>query len=164
LKPGALGVAVILSATAPHLASAQEANGLSLMFERGSHDFVPLMDGARTGFTRFLTLDAVSIEGVAGPARLVVELSLPPGARSGDQPHDARISFRPDGWRDYWVTPPDLPAGAVILDHIDLSGSEPRIAGWFAAPLCLTRSPVHTPDPERCLPASGRFATPLARD
>ncbi len=66
------------------------------------------MEGARTGFTRFLSVDAVSIEGKDGVATLVLELALPPGARTIDAPHDARISFRPDGWQDYWVSPLDF--------------------------------------------------------
>ena len=138
--------------------------GLSLEFDGVTHVFVPQMDGARTGFTRFLSVDAVSIEGADGQARLVVELALPPRAQTTDIPHDARISFRPDGWRDYWVSPHDFPEGSVAIDHIDLSGPSPRIVGRFALPLCFTPTPVHTPDPARCLPASGRFDTALVRD
>jgi hypothetical protein len=101
---------------------------------------------------------------VDGSARLVLELALPPGARTGDSPHDARVSFRPEGWRDYWVSSPDLPEGAVVIDHLDLSGPIPRIVGRFALPLCFTPTPVHMPDPARCLPASGRFDTQLVQD
>ena len=137
---------------------------LSLAFDGTSHDFTPQMEGARTGFTRFLSVDAVSIEGKDGRATLVLELALPPGARTGDTPHDARISFRPDGWRDYWVSPPDFPAGAILIDHLDLSSQSPAISGQFAVPLCYTASPIHAPDPTRCLPASGRFTAALVRD
>ena len=158
---GALGVlAVFAAAVLP--AAAETA--LSLEFDGATHALSPQMNAGRTGVTRFVTVDAVSIEGVDGPAGLVLELAFTPGARSDDQPHDARISYRPDGWRDYWVSPPDFPPGAVVIDHLDLSGPEPRIAGSFAMPLCFTPSPVHTPDPARCLPASGRFAAPLERD
>ncbi|TVR06891.1 MAG: hypothetical protein EA385_14420 [Salinarimonadaceae bacterium] len=137
---------------------------LNLEFDGVRHSFAPQMEGARTGFTRFLSVDAVSIEGADGPSRLVLELALPPGARTGDAPHDARISFRPDGWRDYWVSPPEFPEGAVVIDFLDLSGPSPRIAGRFSAPLCFTPSPMRIPDPTRCLPASGSFETALARD
>jgi hypothetical protein len=157
---GAITLVAILASPAP----AQASDGLSLTIDGTTLAFLPQMDGGRTGFTRFLSVDAISIEGENGPARLVVELALPPGARNGDQPHDARISYRPDGWRDYWVSPLAFPPGAVVIEDLDLSGTAPRIAGHFAVPLCFTASPVHTPDPNRCLAASGRFATPLVRD
>lgn len=137
---------------------------LTLDFDGITHVFVPQMEGARTGFTRFMSVDAVSIEGKDGVATLVLELSLPPGARTGDAPHDARISFRPEGWRDYWVSPLDFPAGAVVITHLDLSSQAPEISGHFAVPLCYTATPIHAPDPERCLPATGRFTTVLVRD
>ena len=136
---------------------------LSLEFDGVAHDFVPMMEGARTGFTRFLSVDTLSIEGVDDPARLVLEFALPPGARTGDQPHDARISFRPDGFRDYWVSPPEFPEGAVVIDHLELSGPSPRIAGRFRVSLCFTPTPIHLPDPAHCLPASGRFDTALVQ-
>lgn len=138
--------------------------GLTLEVDGTAHAFSSQLDGARTGFIRFASLDAVSIEGAAGSARLVVEMSLRPAARTGDQPHDARISYRPDGWRDYWVSPPDFPEGALVIDHLDLSGPSPRIAGHFAVSLCFTPTPLHTPDLTNCLPASGRFDTALARE
>lgn len=157
----AASAAVAIAFAAP--AAAEDAV-LSVAIDGASHVFVPQMDGARTGFTRFTVVDAVSIEGADGPARLVLELAFPPGARTGDAPHDARISFRPDGWRDYWVSPHDLPDGAIAVDHLDLSGPDPRIAGRFAVPLCFTPSPLHTPDTERCVEAAGRFDTALVRD
>ena len=144
--------------------SALAEPALSLVFDGTTHVFAPQMEGARTGFTRFLAVDAVSIEGKDGVATLVLELSLPPGARTGDAPHDARISFRPDGWQDYWVSPLDFPAGAIVIDHLDLSSQAPAISGQFAVPLCYTASPIHPPDPEHCLPATGRFTTALVRD
>ena len=137
---------------------------LTLTFDGVVHAFVPQMEGARTGFSRFATLEAVSIEGAAGPARLVLEVSLPRGARAGDAPCAARMSFRPDGWRSYWVSPPDLPGAAVSVEELDLSGPSPRIAGRFEAPLCFTPTPLHPPDATRCRTASGRFATPLVPD
>ena len=137
---------------------------LLLEFDGTTHAFTPRMDGARTGFTRFMSVDAVSIEGKDGGATLVLELSLPPGARTGDAPHDARISFRPEGWRDYWVSPVEFPEGGIVIEHLDLSSQTPEISGRFAVPLCHTATPIHAPDPARCLPASGRFSTALVRD
>lgn len=137
---------------------------LTLEVDGTQHVFVPQMEGARTGFTRFLSVDAVSVEGADGSARLVLELAFPPASRTGDAPHDARISFRPNGWQDYWVSPSDMADGAVAIDHLDLSGAFPRIAGHFAVPLCFARSPIHGPDPSRCLPASGHFDTLLVQD
>jgi len=137
---------------------------IELVFDGDARSFEPVTEGARTGFSRFMSVDAVSIEGADGQARLVLELSLPPGAAAGSAPHDARILFRPDGFRDYWVSPPVFPEGAVAIDNLDLSGRAPRIAGRFEVPLCFTPSPLHVPDPARCLPASGRFSTELAAD
>lgn len=144
--------------------AAADSAALSIVIDGATHVFAPQMDGARTGFTRFTVVDAVSIEGADGPARLVLELAFPPGARTGAGPHDARISFRPDGWQNYWVSPPDLPIDAVTVDHLDLSGPDPRIVGRFVVPLCFTPSPLHTPDAARCVEASGRFDTALVRD
>lgn len=155
-----LAASALLASVAP--AAADDA--LSLEIDGATLVFVPQMEGARTGFTRFMVVDAVGIEGADGPARLVLELAFPPGARTGDAPHDARISFRPDGWRDYWTSPPDLPVDAIAVDHLDLSGPDPRIVGRFAVPLCFTPSPLHTPDAARCVQASGRFDTALVRD
>jgi len=164
LKSQIVRLLFVLAAATGWPAVAQTPGGLSLSFDGVDRNFTPILVGGRTGFSHFLTVDAVSIEGADGPGRLVVELSLPPGARTGDRPHDARISFRPDGWRDYWVSPPDFPAGGVAIDHLELSGPEPRISGRFTVSICFTHGPVHQPDPDRCLPASGRFDTPLVRD
>lgn len=141
--------------------SAEGEASLHLRFDGAARVFTLVTEGGRSGFTRFAVLDAVSIEGQAGPARLVVEITLPPGAASGAPPWDARISFRPKGFRDYWVSPPAFPEGALVIEHLTLSDPAPRIAGRFDVPLCFTRSPLHPPDPARCLPASGRFDTPL---
>lgn len=164
MKPVIVRLSFVLATAMAWPTVAQTPGGLSLSFDGVARNFAPIMEGARTGFTRFLTVDAVSIEGAEGPGRLVVELSLPPGARTGDQPHDARISFRPDGWRDYWVWSPDRLAGELMIEQLDLSGPHPRIVGHFEAALCFAHSPVNQPDPDRCLPASGRFDTPLVRD
>jgi len=164
LKPVIVRLSFVLATAMAWPTVAQTPGGLSLSFDGVARNFAPIMEGARTGFTRFLAVDAVSIEGADGRERMVVELSLPPGARTGDQPHDARISFRPDGWRDYWVSPPEVLSGGVMIEHLDLTGPNPRIAGHFALALCFTRSPVHQPDPGSCIPASGRFDTPLVRD
>lgn len=162
--PLCLGAAIVIAFAGSIAASGWAEAGLSLAFDGVTHAFAPQMDGARTGFTRFVSVDAVSIEGADGRARLVIELAMPPRTRSTDSPHDVRISFRPDGWRDYWVSPPGVPAAAVEIEHIDLSGPSPRIIGRFALPLCFTPSPIHVPDPAKCLPASGRFDTALVRD
>ena len=152
----------LLSAAAPAVAE----DLLHLTFDGVTRDFVVQQHGGQTGFTRFLSVDAVGIEGVAaetdGAARLVLEIALPPGARAGDQPHDARIIYRPDGFRDYWVSPPGFPAHGLRVEDLDLSGPAPRISGHFEVPLCFTPSPVHAPG--RCLSASGRFDTALTAD
>ncbi|WP_296478585.1 hypothetical protein [Roseinatronobacter sp.] len=157
---------VIFVATAIACLTAQAvgASGIEFEFDGEKRHFIPEMEGARTGFTRFLSVDAVSMEGADGPARLVLEFSLPPGARMGDAPHDARISFRPDGWRDYWVSPPDFPDGAVMIEYLRLSGPAPRITGRFTVPLCFTKSTIHPPDPARCKTATGAFDTTLVPD
>ncbi|MGJ3264666.1 MAG: hypothetical protein ACFE0R_15670 [Salinarimonas sp.] len=152
----ALGVACIAPAAAQPM--------LDLVFDGDALTFTPVMDGARTGFTGFLSVDAVSIEGASGPARLVLEIALPPGSSTGAAPHDARILYRPDGFRDYWVSPTPFPEGAIAIERLDLAAATPRIAGRFEAPLCFTASPMHLPDPARCVTVSGRFDTPLVHD
>lgn len=157
----------LITATAVVFANATSGvaePAMSLEFDGTTHVFVPQMEGARTGFTRFSSVDAIGLEGADGQMRLVLELALPPGSETGDAPHDARISFRPNGFRDYWVSPPDLPDGTIIIEYLDLSGHAPRIAGHFAVPLCFAASPIHMLDQARCLPASGQFDTALARD
>lgn len=131
---------------------------MSFAFQGETWEFALDDPQSRAGFTRFMSVDAVSFEGVAGAARLVVQLSLPPG---GSVPHDARILYLPDGWREYWVSPLVFPKGGVVVQGLQLSGDQPFIAGHFAVDLCFTRSPMHLPDPEDCAPAEGRFHTPL---
>lgn len=145
-------------------AQASAGGGLTLEFNGMATSFTAQMEGTRTGFTRFQSVDAVSMEGADGSARLVVELSLPPAARLGDRPNAARISYRTDGWRDYWVSLPDKPKGAIKIEHLDLSGPTPRIRGDFAVMLCFTKSPVHLADLTRCHPATGAFDTALVPD
>ncbi len=164
INRSAIAAMLALAAVWAAAASESEDTGMRLEFDGETMVFLPKMEGARTGFTRFASVDAVSIEGAAGPARLVLELALPPGSRTGDQPHDARISFRPDGFRNYWVSPPEIPQGAVTINLLDLSGPSPRVAGHFHVPLCFAATPIHTPDLSHCLPASGRFDTALVRD
>jgi len=155
----------IITASVLLLASqGASAEGITLSFDGMNRSFTPRMDGARTGFSRFDRVDAISIEGADGAARLVIEMSFLPGARGGDQPHDARISYHPDGWRDYWVSPPVFPHGALTVDGLDLSSLDPRISGIFSVPLCLARSVVHAPNLEHCQTATGRFSTLLVRD
>ena len=156
--------AALLAALATLPAAGVAGPELTLVLDGETRRFVPQMDGGQTGFTRFISVDAVSIAGADGPARLVLELAFPPGARSGDAPHDARISYRPQGWRDYWVSPPAFPPGAVRVEHLDLSGPSPRITGSFALALCATATPMQQPDLTRCRTVSGRFDTPLVPD
>ncbi len=138
--------------------SAAAEPALQFRFQDIAQDFALNAPQSRAGFTRFMSVDAVSFEGVAGDARLVVQLSLPPG---GSMPHDARILFLPEGWRDYWVSPLVFPEGGVTVEALRLSGTEPRIAGRFDVDLCFTRSPMHLPDMDQCYRASGAFATDL---
>lgn len=141
--------------------TAYAEDSMSLHFQDFTQDFALDDPQSRAGFTRFMSVDAVSFEGVAGAARLVVQLSLPPG---GSVPHDARILFLPEGWRDYWVSPLVFPEGGVVLEALALSGTAPRIAGRFDVDLCFTRSPMHLPDMDKCHRASGEFATALVAE
>ncbi len=134
---------------------------MRLHFPDAAQEFALDDPQSRAGFTRFMSVDAVSFEGVAGAARLVVQLSLPPG---GAVPHDARILFLPDGWRDYWVSPLVFPEGGVVVEALALTGTAPRIAGRFDVDLCFTRSPMHLPDMDKCHRASGDFATGLVAE
>lgn len=149
-----------VSVTGPAAARAE----VMLEFDGGSYRLDVGVDGAGAGFTRFMAVDAVSIHAVAVYGRLVLEIALPPRARQGDHPHDARILFQPDGWRNYWSSPPDFPDGGVVVTDLDLSGPAPWIAGHFSVPLCFTQSPIHTPNLARCQPATGRFDTRLTLD
>ncbi len=118
----------------------------------------------RAGMTRFAALDALSIEGQAGPARLVVELALPPGADPATPPLEARVTYRPEGFATAWqsIAPPD--AAQLVLTEIALSGPRPRIAGSFEIPLCFRPALLVPPDPDQCRTATGSFATVLTID
>lgn len=153
-------IAICLLVAWPGVALAQ----VTLKFDGATHQMDTQADTGRAGFTRFMVVDAVSFGAVAGPEQLVLELALPPRARQGDQPHDARILYLPDGWRDYWTSPPDFPEGGVVVTHLVLSGPAPRITGYFAVPLCFTKGPTQVPDLSRCQSATGRFDTPLTQD
>lgn len=145
------------SVTCPVIAQAD----VMLVFDGDSYRLNVGEDGAGAGFTRFMVVDAVSIRAGGATGRIILEIAFPPRARQGDQPHDARILFQPDGWRNYWTSPPDFPAGGVVITALDLSGPAPRIAGHFSVLLCFTQSPIHTPDLAQCKPATGRFETRL---
>jgi hypothetical protein len=137
---------------------------VTLAFQGAAHEFRTSTDGARAGFARFAAIDAVSFEGEAGPARLVVELSLPPDAGPGTVPLAARVIWRPDGFRDYWVSPPGVPPGAVRIDRVDLRADVPEIAGAYRLPLCPVAGPLVAPAADDCPLAEGRFAVTLARE
>ena len=146
--------------------TARASDVLTLEFQGQSYRFLPEMEGARTGFTRFAALDAVSMEGapLEGAERLVLQFSLPPGAGISVAVLDARIMFRTDGWRDYWVSPLVFPADAIRFEELQLSGPTPRIAGRFDVELCPVVSPLHLPDMAECSSARGSFRTELIRD
>jgi len=149
--------ALILALPAPVMAQ----DWIVLEFQGAQMSFTLDDPLARAGFTRFMSVDAVSFEGVAGPARLAIELSLPPG---GDNPHDARIMFRPDGYRDYWLSPLAFPKGGVVIDDLTFSGPDARISGRFETPLCFTATALTLPDPANCDLARGQFQTGLQPD
>jgi len=148
--------AIVSFATATNPVSAQA--DVVLEFDGGNYR---LNVGVGAGFTRFMVVDAVSIHAVATSGRIILEIALPLRAQRGDQPHDARILFQPDGWRNYWSSAPEFPAGGLVVTALDLSGPAPRITGHFSVPLCFTKSPMHTPNLAQCKPATGRFDTVL---
>ena len=154
----ALALALAVGATA----SANDDDGITLDFPDAPHRFAPVPEGA--GFSRFSMLDAVGVEGAAGPARLVIELALAPDSTPGAAPLEARLTFRPDGFRDFWQTPGPVPEGAVTLTRVDLRGPRPRIAGQFAVTLCRRASVTAPPDTGDCHPATGTFDMALTRD
>jgi hypothetical protein len=117
----------------------------------------------RAGMTRFAMLDAISFEGAAGPARLVIELALPAQAELGTQPVDARVTYRPDGFTQYWQTIAIAP-DAFVFETLALSGPTPRIVGTFEVSLCLRLSLMQPANPAQCQTASGRFDTALQID
>lgn len=126
--------------------------------------FALVTDGGRTGASRFARLTAVSLEGRAGPARVVIELSLPPGADPAKRVLDGRVIYRPDGFRDFWISHGPLPTDALTVEALDLTPGAARIAGRFSLPLCPVTSVLAAPDPTRCAPAEGRFDAPLILD
>lgn len=118
----------------------------------------------RAGLTRFSALDAISFEGQAGRARLVITLSLPPDAGPDPQPLDARVIYRADGFGTAWqsIAPPG--PESFSFHDLALSGPRPRIVGTFTLPLCHRASLLAPPDPARCEVATGRFDTVLHID
>ncbi|TVS01359.1 MAG: hypothetical protein EA407_11920 [Rhodobacteraceae bacterium] len=161
---GAFCVVALVAALAGVPGHAED--GLTLVFKGESYHFAPEMDGARTGFTRFAALEAVSLEGARpdGPERLVLQVSLAPGEGADVAPLDGRIMFRPDGWRDYWVSAAVFPGDAILIEELELSGPEAWIAGGFDLELCPVASPLHPPDTSGCEQAIGEFRTRLMRD
>ena len=147
------------------VATATRAGGVDFMrfdFADAPGQFQPVPD--RVGMTRFSILDAISFEGAAGPARLVVKLALPPGAAPGAQPVDARVTYRPDGFSDFWQTA-DMPGpDAFAFTRLELSGPAPQIVGTFQVLLCRRASVMVPADPETCQRATGAFATELQTD
>ncbi len=156
-----LSVALFLQMGA---ATASVENAPFMLFDLADapEQFQPVPE--RAGMTRFATLDAISLEGAAGTARLVVNLALPPDARPGVQPLDARVTYRPDGFVDYWETP-DLPGSdAFAFTLLDLSGPQPQIEGSFQVRLCRRASVMQPADPKDCRTARGTFASELQID
>jgi hypothetical protein len=149
---------VVALATAP--ASAQ--GWLTFDFAGAPDRLVPVPGGA--GITRFWMLDAIGIEGSADTARLVIEIALPPDAGRGTAPVDARITYRPDGSRDYWQTAELPPPGALVLDRVALRGPVPRISGRFQVRRCRRASVMVKADTGDCRPAAGAFDMHLQID
>jgi len=144
---------------------AQDAPGASVLqfdFPGAPKAFAPVP--GRAGLTRFGALDALSIEGQAGSARLVVEFALPPDAGPDAAPIDARVTFRPDGFTNFWQTAEMSGSQAIRLTQVALSGPQPRIAGSFAVTLCARASVLRPADPDTCQIARGEFSTQLQID
>lgn len=158
-RPAAL--ALILAAGALP-AGAGTPGALTLDFPGAPASFAPVAGGA--GITRFSMLDAIGIEGAAGAARLVIEIALPPGAGPGTAPVDARVTYRPDGFRDYWQTAAPARDEAITLTRVELAGPAPRIAGRFRVTLCRRADVIAPPDLARCHEAEGGFDTILQPD
>jgi len=143
-------------------AAARDGGVMTLDFPDAPGRFATVPGGA--GITRFSMLDAIGIEAAAGSARLVLEIALPPGARPGAAPVDAWVTYRPDGFRDYWQTAePPLP-GAIVVKDVGLRGPSPWIAGRFRVLLCRRASMMVPADPGACRPAAGTFHTTLQID
>ena len=157
--PLAAPLALILALAAGPV-SAEGA--LALAFPGAPKRFAAVPGGA--GITRFSILDAVGIEGAAGAARLTLEIALPPDAGPGTAPLDARVTYRPEGFRDYWQTAAVPPPGAIVLEEVALRGPAPRLAGRFRVTLCRRASVMVAADPGDCRIAAGTFDTPLQID
>ncbi|MCC5991798.1 MAG: hypothetical protein JJT99_04670 [Rhodobacteraceae bacterium] len=164
MKPSAASLA-LLCLILPMQTTAQgvaDSEFLRFVFSDAPAQFQPVP--GRAGMTRFSMLDAISIEGQAGAARLVVKFALPPEAGIDAQPIDARVSYRPDGYVNYWQTA-KLPApGSFIFEQVQLSGPRPRIAGHFEVTLCARASVIAAHDTGNCRVATGSFATKLQID
>lgn len=117
----------------------------------------------RAGMTRFSALDAISFEGVAGPEHLVVKIAIAAGATKQDPLLDARVTYRPNGFTNYWQSI-EIAPDAFHFDLLELSGMTPRIAGGFTVSLCHRASVMTQPDPEQCQTAQGQFFTDLQID
>ena len=160
MKPPAAALALLCLVT-PIQAPA-ESDYLRLEFRDAPAQFQPVP--GRAGMTRFSMLDAISLEGQAGAARLVVKFALPPDAAPDAQPLDARVTYRPHGYVDYWQTA-ELPApGAFIFEQVQLSGPRPRVTGRFEVTLCARASVMDMHDSGNCSVARGRFASDLQID
>lgn len=147
----------------PMPATAEHAAGpafLSFTFDGASIQFGP----DRAGMTRFAMLDAISLEGVADRARLVVKFALPPEAGLDAHPLDARVTYRPDGFADFWQSIDAPGPGAFVFDAVQLSGPGPRVAGRFEVTLCRRASVMVQADRSDCRAAKGAFATELQID
>lgn len=155
-----VGLAIAMASTA----AGETGGAITFEFQGRVQEFATVLEGARTGVTRFNALEAVSLEGGAGPAQLVIEMSLPPEGAAGAPPLAVRVIYRPAGFRDYWVTPAGLSPESLRIGAIDLRSPTPEIVGSFSVPLCPVASPMHQPQLELCLMASGCFDTPLMRE
>ncbi|WP_209425256.1 hypothetical protein [Pararhodobacter sp. SW119] len=162
-RPAVLAASLI---TALAATPAPAQGWLTLDFPGAPARLAPVAGGA--GITRFSMLDAVGIEaaGEAGAetARLVIEIALPPDAAPGTLPLDARVTYRPDGFRNYWQTADLPPPGAIVLEDVALRGPAPRLAGRFEVVLCRRASVMVPADAGDCRSAAGAFDTPLQID
>ena len=158
----AILAAVLILAPAATAVPARADGSLTFSCPGAAEHFHPVPNGA--GFTRFSMLDAIGIDAAAGTARLVIEVALPPGATAGSDPVDARVTYRPDGFRDYWQTADMPPPGAIVIDAVSLRGPVPSIAGRFRVTLCRRASVMVPADPGDCHPAEGSFDTQLQID
>jgi len=160
-RPATLAAPLILALAAAAV-PATAGSRLTLDFPDAPERLQPVPGGV--GVTRFSMLDAIGIEGVAGAARLVIEIALPPDAVPGTAPLDARVTYRPDGFRDFWQTTEVPPPGAIVLTEVALRGPAARIRGRFRVLLCRRASVMVPADSGDCHPAEGVFDTHLQID